>query len=291
MNEVDRGPKLPKLQTHPYSCTLLLCITIIYCLTLLFPGKEIVFQLSNNNSTTYLQSRSPIEQKLFYDYPKAWQLYDTGVKNASLAKTEPLFIQALHEISTASNIPVWQGIYNLLLHPQTPSLLPIPEKIISGEIWRIITPAFLHTSMIHFFINIMWALLLLPGFESLVTSTSRIRFFLLIFLIASFSNTVQFLISGPSFLGFSGVISGVAGYLYHSSPQKLYLTIADGYRVEKALLQYLKLFIFGMSGFAIALFFLDFFHIFSYSIPIANGAHLSGWLFGRQAALQNSIEK
>ncbi|OYW19583.1 MAG: hypothetical protein B7Z55_08590 [Planctomycetales bacterium 12-60-4] len=85
------------------------------------------------------------------------------------------------------------------------------REILSGEWWRILTPAIMHGGLLHILFNLMaWWQLALPieyrkGPLALLLMTTGI---------AAFSNTLQFVFAGPRFLGLSGVVFGIFGYLW-----------------------------------------------------------------------------
>lgn len=83
----------------------------------------------------------------------------------------------------------------------------------SGQVWRLITPDFLHFSVMHILFNavMLWFL------GSQVEWMDGKGRFVALFLITSLaSNTLQYLVSGPLFGGLSGVVYGVLGYCWLS---------------------------------------------------------------------------
>ena len=89
--------------------------------------------------------------------------------------------------------------------------LPGLPEIRHGQIWRLITPIFLHFGIWHILFNMMWL-------RDLGGMIERIKgpWFLGIFIavIASLSNLGQFYVSGPLFGGMSGVVYGMLGYVW-----------------------------------------------------------------------------
>ena len=86
------------------------------------------------------------------------------------------------------------------------------REIQSGEVWRLITPVFLHFSVMHFLFNIM----ALRDLGMLVESrVGTPRYFGMVLLIAVFSNWAEFQLgSSPLFGGMSGVVYGLFGYAW-----------------------------------------------------------------------------
>jgi rhomboid protease GluP len=86
--------------------------------------------------------------------------------------------------------------------------LKVNELIIAGEFWRLITPMFLHASILHIGFN-MYALIALgPSLESYY---GHGRFLALYFLSGFAGNVVSFLFSGNPSLGSSTAIFGLIG--------------------------------------------------------------------------------
>lgn len=84
-------------------------------------------------------------------------------------------------------------------------------QVKAGQVWRLVTPIFLHGDVLHLFFNMWWLYGLGPQVE---TRRGPIRFVLLVVLLAIASNLLQFFFSGPNFLGFSGVVYGLLGYIW-----------------------------------------------------------------------------
>ncbi|WP_273427851.1 rhomboid family intramembrane serine protease [Marinobacter sp.] len=89
----------------------------------------------------------------------------------------------------------------------------LASTLASGQVWRLLTPDFLHFSWTHIIFNsvMLWFL------------GSQIEWFdgrgrlLTLFLVTSiFSNGLQYLVSGPLFGGLSGVVYGILGYCWLS---------------------------------------------------------------------------
>ena len=89
----------------------------------------------------------------------------------------------------------------------------LPE-IRHGEVWRLITPIFVHDwpEPFHLLLN-MYALLVLGAMIEARQSTWRLG--ALVLVIAALSNLGQYLLGGaPNFGGISGVVYGLCGYIW-----------------------------------------------------------------------------
>lgn len=98
-----------------------------------------------------------------------------------------------------------QGLfYSFYLEPQ---FLEIKQ----GQLWRLITPIFIHFGILHLLMNgvMLWV------FGRLMEPIHGAMSYLsIIIVIAIISNTAQYLVSGPLFGGFSGVLYGLLGLIW-----------------------------------------------------------------------------
>ena len=84
----------------------------------------------------------------------------------------------------------------------------------AGQLWRLITPIFVHFSIIHILFNMMW----LRDLGSMLERIRGVRFYIVFILIVSAaSNIGQFFMSGPGFGGMSGVVYALLGYVWMQS--------------------------------------------------------------------------
>jgi GlpG protein len=143
--------------------------------------------------------------------------------------------------------PLWKRVLDL-------------REVWSGEVWRLLTPIFIHLNIVHIFFNMMW----LASLGSLIEARqSRALLMRLVVLLGIGSNLVQFMVTGrPNFGGMSGVVYGLIGYMWMrgkfdpSSGLRL-----DSYTLIASMIWFFACFT-GWVG------------------PIANGAHAGGLVLG-----------
>ncbi|MEK0448913.1 MAG: Rhomboid protease GlpG [Verrucomicrobiota bacterium] len=95
-----------------------------------------------------------------------------------------------------------------ILRRSADSTLP---EVRSGEVWRLITPIFIHSGILHLVFNMMW-LRDLGGFVH--NRFGWLYLAVLVFISGALSNYAQLLWSGPLFGGMSGVNYAIFGFLW-----------------------------------------------------------------------------
>lgn len=137
------------------------------------------------------------------------------------------------------------------------------ELLAAGQYWRLITPIFLHFSLLHILFNLLWIWVIGRHIERLHGATV---FLSLVFVSGISSNIAQYLVSGPLFGGMSGVVFAVLGYAW------LWDRLAGPcFRLPPALMGFMLFWL--ALGFSGALEFMGL-------GAIANTAHLIGLLAG-----------
>lgn len=133
------------------------------------------------------------------------------------------------------------------------------SEILHGQVWRLITPIFLHFGPMHLVMN-MLAMHSLGSVLEIRLGSWRLAAMLLA--IGLISNVSQYLYSGPSFGGMSGVAFGLFGYAWMKSEFDPGAGLFIPSRSVAMMLGWLVLCMTGFIG------------------PIANAAHFGGLIVG-----------
>lgn len=230
---------------------------------------------------------SPVNQHLLYDYPLFYQLLNKFVASygyESLGDLQNLSPQEAVLYKKINAAPIWNGVYPYMVKGETNKIPEeiskggLFEKISQGEIWRLITPCLLHGDLLHLFFNMLWLAVLGKQIEQRLGAQ---RSLLLMVIIGIVSNTSQYLMSGPAFLGFSGVLCGMLGFIWVRQKK----TPWEGYRIDPSTFFFMLIFVFGMASLEIIAFFAEKFYGYSLPLHLANTAHITGgitgWLLGQ----------
>lgn len=236
-------------------------IVLICALLYLWNGYQMQ-TIAKSEKKPEMYTLTPLMVDLSYDMPTA--------ENRKKLSAE-LFAE-----DKVGNPAVWDGIYGVLLEwPQSKGELGAPMfvQIRAGEVWRLVTPIFLHGGFLHILFNMLWLWMLGRQVEERIKKWQYISVSLIIAIV---SNTAQYLMSGPLFIGYSGVICGLAGFIWMRQIRAPW----EGYPLQKGTLIFLAVFILAMMGLQVASFVLIRFNIAEFDMNIANTAHIVGALTG-----------
>lgn len=150
---------------------------------------------------------------------------------------------------------------------------PLFVKIRQGEVWRLFSPALLHRDFLHILFNMIWLWMLSRPMEERLGSRKMILFVLMV---GVGSNVAQYLMSGPFFLGYSGVITGMAGFIW----MRMRIAPWEGYPIPRNTLLFLGLFVIGMVLLQGVTFVIRLATSTQMSSHIANSAHIVGAVMG-----------
>lgn len=230
---------------------------------------------------------SPVNQNLLYDYPLFYQLLNKFVVSygyESLGEPKNLSPEEIPLYKKINEAPVWNGIYPFMVKGETEKIREemskgaLFEKISQGEVWRLVTPCLLHGDLLHLFFNMLWLAVLGKQIEQRLGAKQSL---LLMVIIGIVSNTSQYLMSGPAFLGFSGILCGMLGFIWVRQKK----TPWEGYRIDRSTFLFMLIFVLGMASVEVVAFFMEKFYAYSLPLNLANTAHIAGgitgWLIGQ----------
>jgi len=134
------------------------------------------------------------------------------------------------------------------------------DHIRRGQVWRLITPIFIHWSILHLIFNMFW----LRDLGGMIEVQRGTRALLpLVLIVAILSNVAQYYYEGPSgFGGMSGVNYGLFAYIWIKGRYQPYLGLGISQQSAMILMAWLFLCMTGWVG------------------PVANTAHVVGLLVG-----------
>jgi GlpG protein len=270
-----------KPRTTPFSLTLTNCIILICALLYFWNSMEETRIAKNKGIVAAEMGITPIQETLLFDYPITLKLINQFVatyplKDIKDIKDLPPDAQA--ELKNIEACPTWQGFFDLFLHwKQTGwkyfTEVPLFEKIGEGQVWRLFTPCLLHGGFFHILFNMIWVWYLGRQIEQ---RAGKWRMTLMIIIIGILSNVVQYLVSGPFFLGFSGVVVGMVGFIW----MRQQVAPWEGYPIPRLTVLFIVFFVAAMFALELLSFFLQLFTAVKFSPNIANTAHIVGGLTG-----------
>jgi GlpG protein len=112
-------------------------------------------------------------------------------------------------VTLLANVPAFAPVIAKLYFSQYLGQ-SFPE-IRAGQVWRLVTPIFLHGGLWHLVFNMVWLYQLGGQIEAQESSRS---FAVMVLVLAISCHTAQYLVAGPLFVGMSGVVYGLLGYIW-----------------------------------------------------------------------------
>ncbi len=152
----------------------------------------------------------------------------------------------------------WLSISQYIEPPQMYRRLALPD-VRHGQVWRLVTPIFLHFGILHILFNMLWLADLGSAIEY---RRGTWRLAGLVLVSAAVSNLVQYWWDGPLFGGMSGVVYALLGYAWMKSRYQPQLGLGLSPNTVFIMLAWLVLCMTGLLG------------------PIANAAHVAGLATG-----------
>lgn len=216
------------------------------------------------------QPFSLVQSSLFFDYPQAFSLVELAASSATVEAQDAF-------LAIYQQMPHWEGILKLTDGQQFSSI-PFMEKIKVGEVWRLITPILLHADWQHLVLNLSWLLFLGAMMEERMGKGRLILFILITGIIC---NLTQYIVTGPIFCGFSGVLRGMIAYIW---VRKTFAPF-ENYPISQLTINLSIGYVIAMFGFEVVGGYIDF---YPFGPDIANSSHLAGVFVGSLLGLSQT---
>ncbi len=145
------------------------------------------------------------------------------------------------------------------------------QEIFGGQVWRLVTPIFIHFGIMHFAFNMLWVW----DLGRLIEYKKGMGFYIgFVLLVGIFSNLAQYVMTqAPNFGGMSGVVYGMFGYIWIMGRLDPRFGVAMSQQTVVMMLVWFVLCWTGLLG------------------SIANWAHTGGLLAGMAWAYASSMGK
>lgn len=251
-----------------------LCVLIFFLNTL----EELPLLEEGLSENTFLVT--PIQAALLYDLPPAIDDMERVIEKYEIKgkKYTQIPPQVKNQLATAENTPYWRGIYDWIVYKikgedTAPLEGPLFIRIRQGEIWRLVSPCILHSNFLHLLFNMLWLWYLGRPIEQRLGPVRTLLFSLIA---GVGSNTVQYFMSGPFFLGYSGIVTALAGFIWMREKVAPW----EGYPITQSVLYFLAFFIGAIFVLDFATFLIQAFTHAAFNPNIANAAHIAGALIG-----------
>tara|TARA_B100002019_G_scaffold115492_2_gene99322 strand:+ start:386 stop:1276 length:891 start_codon:yes stop_codon:yes gene_type:complete len=165
--------------------------------------------ITNNKNSTFKKQEDTVQKSRYknYNLKDKWFKQERSPGVVSLALI--IASVAVFLVSGAGNNN--QVIQPFLISEKNDNLL---TEIFNGQIWRIVTPIFIHGGFLHIIFNMYW----LHYFGGQIEKRKGSPFISIFVLItAIISNLSEYLVTGPFFGGMSGVVYALFGYVWIKS--------------------------------------------------------------------------
>lgn len=261
-----------RYRTHLTTFFLSLCAMIFFLNTL----EEVPMLAEGISEESF--AMTPLQATFMYDLPPAFEELERTIQKYEGKKYTEIPPEVKTDLEATSKSPYWHGIYDWIVtraKGKDPSSItgPLFVRIRQGEFWRLFTPCILHSNFLHILFNMLWLWYLGRPIEQRI---GPLRTLLLTLLTGIGSNTIQYFMSGPFFIGYSGIITGLAGFTW----MRERIAPWEGYPLNRPTILFLFLFILSILVLSLATFFIQIFTSYQFEPNIANTAHIAGAVIG-----------
>jgi GlpG protein len=269
----------PPAQSPPFSLNN---IIILVCAFLYLVSSFQALRMEENNGIASIElGLTPIQKKLLFDYPQYLKNYEEFLQEypiKTLDDIKNLSPEGQACYKKLETTPGWKGFSDLFMTRSWKDYDDLPpdtlfHDIRKGEIWRLISPVLLHGGLLHILFNMAWLWMLGKQIEQRL---GKFRYLILSILIGVIGNVAQYLMSGPVFLGYSGIVVGMVGFIW----MRQRMAPWEGYPLQRSVTVFIGIFVLAMLGLELVSMGLQYFHVTQLYANIANTAHIIGGVTG-----------
>lgn len=272
--EEREEPPPHRFGTHLTHFLIALCAFVFFINTL----QEVPLRKEGLSEESFLIT--PLQALFMYDLPPAFEALEKIIEKYEIEgeKVNDIPPAVKAEIESATKAPYWKGIYSWVVgkikgEDTSSGEGPLFVQLRKGQIWRLITPCVLHQDLLHILFNMLWLWYLGRPIEQRIGPSRT----LLLSLIAGVgSNTIQYFMSGPFFIGYSGIVTALAGFIW----MRERIAPWEGYPLNRATILFLLFFIGAIFALQVAAFLIQIFSTHNFAPNIANTAHIAGAIIG-----------
>lgn len=273
--EEEEAPPQPpprRFKAHLTSFFLTVCCFIFFITTL----QELPMRKEGLSESTFLMT--PLQALFMYDLPPLFSNLEKIIEKYELTdeKLKEIPPEVIREIQALEKAPYWRGIYDWVVKKikgENPTEGPLFIRLRQGEVWRLFSPCLLHSDLLHILFNMLWLWYLGRPIEQRIGPS---RYLLLTLIGGIGSNTIQYFMSGPFFIGYSGIVTTLAGFIW----MRERVAPWEGYPLNKATILFLLFFIGAIFALQLVSFFIQIFTAYNFAPNIANTAHIAGAIIG-----------
>lgn len=269
-----KGPPVHQFGKHVTHFLIGLCALLFFINFLqLSEMKRLGFSPQKINMT-------PLMAQTMYDLPPSFEKVEEIIRENEVEgkKLKEIPYKVDIAVAKANEMPYFQGLYGWVLakikgEDTSEVEGPLFIQIRKGELWRLFTPCLMHKDLLHILFNMLWLWYLGRPIEQRI-GPFRMSIFTIIAGVGS--NTLQYFMSGPFFLGYSGVVMALAGFIWMREK----IAPWEGYPLNRSTILFIIFFVVAIFGLQVASFFFEIFSSYQFALNIANAAHISGAIIG-----------
>jgi GlpG protein len=270
-------PGLKSAAEKPFYQPFITKILIFLCAFVYLSG--VVQEYKQKEKLPGMLGMSKLATYLLIDYPESAIITKELIEKYGFenVKTNTLPDSSSPLVKEFNAYTPWMGVYNIILSPkQDQERLWKGERfsdVKKGQVWRLFSPAIVHRDLLHFLFNVLWLAILGRMVEM---NMGRIKYSFFVLSVALITNICQYFITGPFFMGISGVVAAFIGYIWVRKKRAPW----EVYDLQKQMMTFFLIYIFGLMAIQGIIFLLSYFQIYTVPLHIANTAHVVGFLVG-----------